>query len=160
MTNETDPPHAPSRLRYVLGSTVMDQHLSGTETCGLFSLFENVAPSNSRTPIHFHSDDDETFFMLEGEMTVIVSGEERLLRVGDSVFLPRQIPHQLLNISADSARYLLLCTPSGFEGFLAAGGHLLSPGAEPKPLSEKDIERMKDAAPRFGITILQEWPTA
>ncbi len=160
MTNESNLPHAASRPRYVLGTTVMDQHLCGLDTHGLFSLFENVAPSKSRTPIHVHTNDDETFFMLEGEMTAVVKGEERLLRVGESIFLPRLIPHQLINKSADSARYLLLCTPSGFEGFLAAGGSLLSPGSEPAPLSEKDIERMRYAAPSFGITILNEWPTA
>ena len=138
----------------------MNQHLSGTDTQGLFSLFENVAPSKSRTPIHVHANDDETFYMLEGEMTAVINGEERPLRLGESIFLPRHVPHQLLNKSNDSARYLLFCTPSGFEGFLAEGGSLLPPGAEPASVSQSDIERMKHAAPSFGITILSGWPNA
>jgi quercetin dioxygenase-like cupin family protein len=146
------------RTRYVLGGTVMEQHFSGSDTGSLFSLFENRAPVSSRTPIHVHAHDDETFYMLEGEMTAVVDRERVTLRAGDSILLPRKIPHQLLNESSEPARYLLLCTPSGFEGFLASGGLLLSPGSEPQPTSGEDIERMRAAAPRFGITLLREWP--
>ncbi|SNS81350.1 Cupin domain-containing protein [Granulicella rosea] len=91
-------------------------------------------------------------------MTALVDGERFTLRPGESIFLPRRIPHQLLNETAEPARYLLLCTPSGFEGFLAAGGSVLPPGTEPRPVSREDIERMRSAAPDFGITILQDWP--
>lgn len=91
-------------------------------------------------------------------MTAVVNGKRVTLRAGDSIFLPRNVSHQLLNESSGPARYLLLCTPSGFEGFLAAGGLLLSAGSDPQPTSGEDIERMRDAAPRFGITLLRDWP--
>ena len=136
----------------------MEQHFSGKDKGALFSLFENHAPVSSRTPIHVHALDDETFYMLHGEMTAVVSGKRSPLRAGESIFLPRNVPHQLLNESVEPAHYLLLCTPSGFEDFLAAGGSLLPPGTEPKPPSREDIERMRNAAPVFGITILRDWP--
>jgi hypothetical protein len=136
----------------------MEQHFSGTDTDSQFSLFENRAPGLSRTPIHVHANDDETFYMIEGTMTAIVNGERFILGPGESIFLPRQVPHQLLNETAEAARYLLLCTPSGFEGFLAAGGSVLPPGTTPEPVSSEDIERMRSAAPAFGITLLKDWP--
>ena len=111
-----------------------------------FSLFENQAPMSSRTPIHVHANDDETFYMLEGEMTAVIDGEKVILRPGDSIFLRRNIPHQLLNKSNMPARYLLLCTPSGFKDFLADGGWLLQPGSDPKPTSGAD-------APNAAITV-------
>lgn len=136
----------------------MEQHFEGSDTGSLFSLFENRAPVSSRTPIHVHANDDETFYMLEGEMTAIVNGDKVVLRSGESILLRRNIPHQLLNESTATARYLLLCTPSGFEGFLAEGGVLLQPGSLPRPTSSEDIKRMRNAAPQFGITLLRDWP--
>jgi len=137
---------------------VVEQYFSGSDTGALFSLFENRAPAGSRTPIHVHAFDDETFYMLEGEMVAVVNEEKSTLHPGESIFLPRNVPHQILNQSAEPARYLLLCTPSGFEDFLAAGGSRLPPGSKPEPPTIMDIERMRNAAPNFGITILQDWP--
>ena len=158
MLNHSIQPLATPRLRYVLGGTVMEQHFNGSDTGTLFSLFENRAPVSSRTPIHMHANDDETFYMLEGEMTAIIDGNKVILRPGESILLRRGIPHQLLNESTAPARYLLLCTPGGFEGFLAEGGVLLQPGVSPQPTSTEDIERMRNAAPRFGITLMRDWP--
>jgi hypothetical protein len=52
---------------------------------------------------------------------------------------------------------MLLCTPSGFEGFLADGGHLKAPDEKVGPPTPADVERMKAAAPGYGITFLPGW---
>lgn len=142
---------------FVLAGVLMKQHLASQETGGSFSLFENRSNGPSRTPIHVHAHDDETLYILEGAMQAIINGEERSLRAGDSIFLPRGIPHQLTNVSGTPARYLLLCTPGGFERFLEEGGHALAPGEAIQPTSAADIERLKAAAPRFGITLFASW---
>lgn len=98
--------------------------------------------------------------MMEGEMQAIIAGEKHTVGVGESLFLPRGIPHQLMNESGGPAHYLLLCTPSGFEGFLEEGGHILAPGELLQAPSAEDIERLKSAAPRYGISLLSEWPAA
>jgi len=90
-------------------------------------------------------------------MRAIIAGKEQSVSAGETVFLPRGVPHQLMNVSGHPTHYLLLCTPSGFEGFLAEGGHLRAPGEEVQAPSPGDIERMKAAAPRFGITLLAGW---
>lgn len=143
---------------FVLAGVVMKQHLASMQTSGSFSLFENKSAGSSTTPIHLHAREDETLYIMEGEMRAIIAGEEHLLNAGESIFLPRGIPHQLMNESGAPAHYLLLCTPAGFEGFLAEGGHELAPGEIPERPSATDIERMKAAAPRFGITLLANWP--
>ena len=81
-----------------------------------------------------------------------------MTNAGESIFLPRGIPHQLMNESGAPAHYLLLCTPAGFEVFLEEGGHALARGEILRHPSTEDIERMKTAAPRFGITLLVDWP--
>ncbi|MDQ2832781.1 MAG: cupin domain-containing protein [Acidobacteriota bacterium] len=147
----------PSEPEYILAGVLMKQHLTGKETAGAFSMFENRSTGPTRTPIHVHEHDDETLYMLEGEMRALIAGEEQSVRVGETIFLPRGVPHQLMNSSGLPMHYLLLCTPSGFEGFLAEGGHLRAPGEAPQAPSPEDIERMKAAAPRFGITLLAGW---
>jgi mannose-6-phosphate isomerase-like protein (cupin superfamily) len=149
-----------SHPEFVLVGVLMKQHLSSKQTDGAFSLFENWSNGPSGTPIHVHACDDETLYMLEGTMGAIIAGEAHTISAGESIFLPRGIPHQLINQSGAPAHYLLLCTPGGFEGFLEEGGHEQAPGELPQPPSAADIERLKAAAPRYGITLLASWPTA
>ena len=142
---------------FVLAGVVIKQQLSGEETNGTFSLFENRSGGQSKTPIHIHANDDETLFIIEGEMKALVAGKEQTIQAGESIFLPRGIPHQLMNTSGFPAHYMLLCTPSGFEGFLAEGGHVKTPNEIVGQPTPEDIERLKAAAPKFGITLLPAW---
>ena len=145
---------------FELAGVVMKEHLASAQTGGSFSLFENHSAGPSRTPIHVHARDDETLFMLYGEMRAVLAGEQHTIRAGESLFLPRGVPHQLMNCNEDPARYLLLCTPGGFEGFLAEGGHVMAPGESPRAPSTADIDRIRTAAPLYGITLFPDWSAA
>ena len=139
---------------YVLAGVLMKKLLSGADTGGQFCLFENRSDGASRTPVHVHADDDETIYMMEGEMQARVGGETKVLRAGETLFLKRGIPHQLMNVSGAPMHYILLCTPSGFENFVAEGGRERGDGAAVTPPTADDVARMKAAAPRFGITLI------
>jgi mannose-6-phosphate isomerase-like protein (cupin superfamily) len=143
---------------FVLAGVVMKRLVSGEQTEGSFCLFENRSSGQTRTPIHVHADDDETVYVVEGQVTAIVDGEARTLSPGESIFLRRGIPHQLMNPHDQPARYVLIGTPSVFERFLAEAGRELRKGEVVGPPTAADIERLKAAAPRFGITLLQDWP--
>ena len=142
---------------FVLAGVLMKRLLSGAETSGQFCLFENRSDGASRTPIHVHADDDETIYMMAGEMQAIVGGKTKTVRAGETLFLKRGIPHQLMNVSGAPMHYILLCTPSGFDGFVAEGGREREDGAEILPPTLDDIARMKSAAPRFGIKLMPTW---
>ncbi len=143
---------------FVLAGVVMKRLVSGQETSGLFCLFENRSDGQTKTPIHVHANDDETVYVIEGQLTAVVDGEARTLSPGESLFLKRGIPHQLMNPGNQPVRYILIGTPSLFEQFLAEGGHELRKGEVVAPPTPADIERLKAAAPRFGITLLHDWP--
>lgn len=143
---------------FVLAGIVMKRLVSGEQTDGQFCLFENRSDGQTRTPIHVHADDDETIYVIDGELTAVMDGEARTLSSGESVFLKRGIPHQLVNPGNQPVRYILIGTPSVFERFLAEGGRELRTGEVAGPPTSADIERLKAAAPRFGITLLQNWP--
>ena len=144
-------------IEFVLAGVRMKQLLSGQETAGAFSLFENRSDGLSSTPIHVHAYEDETIYLLAGEMRAIVAGQAHSLQVGESLFLPRGIPHQLMNASGAPARYLLLCNPSGFERFLAEAGHRRMDGEDLPGPTAADREFIQAAAPKFGITLLSGW---
>lgn len=143
---------------FVLAGIVMKRLLSGEQTAGQFCLFENSSDGNTRTPIHVHARDDETLYIIEGELTAVLDGQPRHLTAGDCMFLPRGVPHQLMNVSGHPSRYILIGTPALFERFLEAGGHELQPDEVVGPPTPEEIERLRAAAPRFGITLLSDWP--
>jgi mannose-6-phosphate isomerase-like protein (cupin superfamily) len=143
---------------FVLAGVVMKRLVSGEQTEGSFCLFENRSDGQTKTPIHVHADDDETVYVIEGQLTAIMDGEARTLSPGESAFLKRGIPHQLMNPGNRPVRYILIGTPSVFERFLTEGGRELRKGEVAGPPSPADIERLKAAAPRFGITLLRDWP--
>ena len=142
---------------FILAGVLMKQHLSGQDTSGSFSLFENVSAADSRTPIHQHEYEDETLYMLAGEMCAVIAGKQHWICSGESIFLPRGTPHQLMNVSGYPARYLLLCTPGGFEAFLSEAGHIKHDGEIVQPPSATELEKLRAAAPKHGITLLQNW---
>jgi hypothetical protein len=101
-----------------------------------------------------HANEDECVHVLEGEMQAIIASVAHTAKPGEAVFLPRGVPHQLLNTSGRPSRYLIFCNPSGFEEFVAEAGRLKNPGESVSPPSPEEITRMRNAAPRFGITLL------
>jgi mannose-6-phosphate isomerase-like protein (cupin superfamily) len=143
---------------FVLAGVVMKRLLSGDETAGQFCLFENRSGGNTRTPIHVHAHDDETVYVIEGELTAVLDGRPRRLTAGESIFLPRRIPHQLMNVSGEPCRYILIGTPALFDRLLEEGGHELRPDEVVGPPTAEEIARLREASPRFGITLLPDWP--
>lgn len=143
---------------FVLAGIVMKRLLSGEQTAGQFCLLENRSDGNTRTPIHVHARDDETLYIIEGELTAVIDGEPRRLTAGESVFLPRGIPHQLVNVSGNPGRYILIGTPALFERFLAEAGREFQPGEVAGPPTPAEIARLREAAPKFGIMLLADWP--
>jgi quercetin dioxygenase-like cupin family protein len=146
------------RKEFVLAGVVMKRLVSGEQTDGMFCLFENRSGGQTKTPIHVHADDDETIYVIEGQLTAVLDGTPRILSPGESIFLKRGIPHQLMNPGDQPVRYILIGTPGIFDRFLAEAGRELRKGEAVGPPTPADIERLKAAAPGFGITLLQDWP--
>jgi mannose-6-phosphate isomerase-like protein (cupin superfamily) len=92
--------------------------LSGADTGGAYCLLEaSLAPGES-VPRHVHTREDETYYVLSGELEVAVGGEVFVLRAGDCLMAPRDIPHQLRNPANVENHYLLMFSPPGFDEFL------------------------------------------
>ena len=94
--------------------------LSGEDTGGAYCLLDmRVAPGKG-VPRHTHTLEDEALFVLSGELEATVGDEIFTLRAGETLIAPRGIPHQLRNSGNVPNHYLIMFSPSGFEGFLRA----------------------------------------
>ncbi len=71
-------------------------------------------------PPHIHEEQDEVFYILEGEMEVHCGEQVRTARAGDAVFLPRQRAHAFYFLSSP-LRFLASVLPgNGLERFFEA----------------------------------------
>jgi len=78
-----------------------------------------VAGDFAGPPLHVHPDFDETFYVLEGELTFQLGDRRLKASAGALVFAPGETPHTYANLIGEEARRLLLCTPAGFERYFA-----------------------------------------
>jgi len=121
MAVDTTTPSRPYRLAAGAGladvwwkSGRISVKLGGAETGGALAQVESVDPRGTGTPLHLHHHEDETFYVLAGELSVFVDGEELRLAAGDYAMVPRGVPHAYLVRSAE-ARMLVSFSPAGFE---------------------------------------------
>lgn len=90
--------------------------LSAETTGGAFTLFEEVPPLVD-TPLHVHENEDELFYVLEGNHVFRVGDEEFRAGPGGLVFAPRGVPHAQRRVVPAKGRLLVLTSPGGLEGF-------------------------------------------
>jgi quercetin dioxygenase-like cupin family protein len=101
------------RLRF--GEVEVLLKASAADTGGAFTLFEEREPVD--TPLHVHANEDELFYVLEGEHLFQVGERELRAGPGDLVFAPRGIPHAQRRVIPKAGRVLVLTSPAGLEGF-------------------------------------------
>jgi hypothetical protein len=84
------------------------------------SGFSGSATAIKSASISIRQRQDESYFVLSGELEVVVGEEVFVLKPGDSLMAPRDIPHQLRNPGSAANHFLLIFSPSGFEEFVMA----------------------------------------
>src|SRR5687767_6687574 len=93
---------------------------TGEETGGAYGLLEHLIAPGDASTWHIHHAEDETFYVVEGTMTIRVGVEWFRVGPGGYAFGPRGVPHGFRNEGATSARMLLMTNPAGFERFVRA----------------------------------------
>jgi quercetin dioxygenase-like cupin family protein len=118
---------------------------------------DSLSP-DSGPPLHVHEWEDETFYVIEGSLSVRMGDEEFEAPTGSFVFQPRGFPHAFRS-SSEGARALLLVVPSGFEGFFHALVQPAEAMALPpagRPPSPEQIAQMEAALAEHGVTFVDE----
>jgi len=132
---------------------------TGEDTQGRFALMEMITRKGNVPPRHIHHREDETFYVIEGEMTFSVGDRTIKATPGTMVFAPRDVAHSF-TIDSDQVRMLVQATPAGEEGFfkafsVPAPSMTLPPPAE-APYGEK--QKMMALAPEYGMEFVLPKP--
>jgi quercetin dioxygenase-like cupin family protein len=120
---------------------------AGTETGGTMTALEVLAGPGSGPPPHTHVY-AELFFVLEGELELLVEGVPRILAAGELGAVPGGAVHTYRNASDAPTRFLAVLHPAGHERFFAELGVPLD---APAPVGPPDVEQVTRVARRHGI---------
>ena len=134
--------------------TLAEIKATAADTGGQFTLVEITAPPNARGVRHVHHNEDEAFWVLEGDMDLEVGGNQIEMHAGDYAFGPRDIPHSFTTGDA-GCRVLFILTPGGFERLIMATSAPAQARTVPPPSDEMpDIARLQKIVAQFGGEIL------
>ena len=127
----------------------------GRQTGGVYTLHEIRVSPNNGPPPHIHSREDESFFVLEGEVDFQVGDEKITAQPGTFIQGPRGIAHSFKNNTQLPARMLVLITPAGFENFVNEFAQPVASFDSPAiPPGKDEIDKLLAAAPKYGLQIL------
>jgi mannose-6-phosphate isomerase-like protein (cupin superfamily) len=103
----------------------------GEQTGGTLTAFENMIAPGDGPPLHVHANEDEAWYILDGELRFRLDATIANAPAGSFVFVPRGTPHCFQNTGSEPARILVLFTPAGMERFFDRFAQLpaFDPGA-------------------------------
>ena len=126
--------------------------VTGAESGGAYFAMEAMVPPDGGPPPHIHRNEDETFYVLEGEVDFLLGDRLVTAGPGDFVNVPRGIVHRFHNTGPARARLIVTFTPSGIEKFFEETLERADdPSQSPPDNIEEVAARYAEAAPRYGL---------
>jgi quercetin dioxygenase-like cupin family protein len=119
-------------------------------TAGAYSVHDNTIPPGSPGPRpHLHRHHEETFYVLEGQLTVRIGPRKIGAPAGSFVIVPRGVVHQPSNPGTQPTRVLLVFSPAGMDQFFeeAAEGRMPLAAVADDPAV---LERLEAFTEKYG----------
>lgn len=121
-----------------------------------YGVLETELAADRATPYHRHLEEDEAFYVLDGELSIYVEGGRVLRgRPGTYVHIPRGVAHGFRTHT--HARMLVLSAPEGFVDFTREVG-VPAPRVELPPPAPPDLERLEAIARKYAMELLGPLP--
>jgi len=117
-------------LLHVVGDEVRLK-ITSADTNGAFAVFEDSTPPLGGPPLHLHYQQDEWWYVLEGEFLFEVDGKEIHAGPGATVFAARGTRHTFQNIGTTQGRMLITVVPGGLDVFFEELSAMVPPGTIP-----------------------------
>ena len=111
---------------------------------GGLAAMEIVTPPGEGPPLHIHTREEETVYVLDGEFQWKLGDELSITGPGSFVFIPRGVPHAWHCFGDRPGRMLITFFPAGMEGFFE---RLSS-------MTEFDLDQFKSAAADHGMNVV------
>jgi quercetin dioxygenase-like cupin family protein len=116
------------------------------------SVLEIESAIQHGPPPHVHHDEDETLYVIDGEIKVRKGDAEQTLGKGEFMFLPRGIPHSYQVVSL-VARHLVTISPGGFESLFREIGTPVRDSTSDPADRDSTIRRLIGLAPRYKLEL-------
>lgn len=129
----------------VLGANQLVK-LSAQDTNGQFAVIVQGNQPNSSIPKHIHTNEDELFTILEGEVEFEVGEQKIVAQSGDTLFLPRNIPHSLKVLGTKDAKATVTIMPAGLETMFEELSQL--------PAGPPDFSVVAKICGNYGVTFV------
>jgi quercetin dioxygenase-like cupin family protein len=136
-------------------NALMTTKAAMSETAGAYSLTEHVVTAASNPPMHVQVDEDEAFYVLEGEVEFEVDGRVVVATPGTFAFVARGAAH-CFRVLTDQARFLVICSgkaADNLEDFFLGMGEPATTRALPTPAAP-DANRLAALCARTGIELI------
>ncbi|MGI9020692.1 MAG: cupin domain-containing protein [Solirubrobacterales bacterium] len=138
-----------------MGDTATYFLAAGAETAGTFCLVDEQASRGESVPLHRHPDDMESFYVLEGELTIFIDQQPGVRApAGTFAHVPGGAVHGF-RVESEKARYLILTTARHGEFYRAI---TLASGPGGSPPGEPVQGGIKQAARDYGIEFVAPLP--
>jgi mannose-6-phosphate isomerase-like protein (cupin superfamily) len=117
------------------------------------SVTELTAFPQNGPPPHIHLREDESFWVLDGEFSVLLG--ERTVQAGPGAFvhIPKGTLHTYKNTGSTPGRMIVLLTPGGFEKLWEEVGEPAAQLTTPPPVDPRLIEKLIALAPKYSLQI-------
>ena len=136
-------------------NALMTTKASMAETGGAYSLTEHLVTAASNPPMHVQLDEDEAFYVLDGEVEFEVDGEVVHAVRGTFAFVARGSAHTF-RVLTETARFLVICSgkpTDNLEEFFVAMGEPARERALPEPTAP-DLDRLLVLTEQMGIELV------
>ncbi|WP_203713566.1 cupin domain-containing protein [Asanoa siamensis] len=126
--------------------------LRAAQTGGAIGIVEASVPPGGGPIPHTHATEEETFYVLGGELEFLNGDQTFIAGTGDLVHIPRGVRHRFLNVGFHTAKLLFIYTPGGAEGLFLEGGDEPRPGVQVENWGpERFDDRILGLFDKYGV---------
>jgi len=138
----------PPRLWFA--GAVVVVRVEASDSDGRLGAWESEEPLGTALPMHIHTREDEQLMLFDGAITCAVGDQVHHLQAGDTLALPRDVPHAH-RVTSTTARIFTVATPGGFERLFTDLGVPAGQDTTPPPT---DTAVLAEAVARLGVRIV------
>ena len=126
---------------------------TGDDTDGKYAMFEACVSPGGGPPPHIHRREEESFYVLEGEITFQVGDDRFVAKAGTFANMPVGSLHSFRNDTDKLARMIISVAPAGLEKMFLEVGQPVAFGQQARSPSKAEIDKLLAVAPSYGIEI-------
>jgi quercetin dioxygenase-like cupin family protein len=119
----------------------------GSDTDQAYALMEYLLAPGGGAGLHSHNREDESFYVLAGELTVQLAEETLVITAGNLLRIPRGVSHAFANQGTEPLLALVLLTPAGLEQFFVDLAALTAAA----PAGQIEAAVFQELAERYGL---------